>query len=279
MVDRFRNGLAGLVILGASAGLGGCATGATARYNSGLTTYEQYVQEKNAENRYNDVLGFGLLGGLIGARGVQLGKPEAVYLGDALSRHGAAMANSPQVIINNPPPNRPPVYNLTTQIPVVNPVNVTLVEQPRGEPLVIRVEKERLGMVTAVISNYCKDFNGDEKFNYPEDYGGMKRVFLPSEKITLSLASSNSADNLRIELLGADGRKIDSVEGKGFYLCKEYNLRENIFAAGTGGTTSAASSAGGSFAGAFGGTFYVNGKFLGKLEFMVSDKKWEFVQK
>ncbi len=262
MVVRLaKKGLLGLMTAGAilvgSAGLSGCRTGADQRYLSGQTNYPQYLAERKAESDYNDGLALSLLGGLIGARGAQIGNPGAVVFGRALSNHGAAQASSSDVVVNNYIPNQTVAqYN---PAPSGNSsVNVSLFQPSTPEPLVLRKESEILGRVVAVVSNYCKDFNGNGALDWPEDYGGLDRVYLPSEGITLSIASSKSADNLRIDLLNSKGTLIDSINGKGRYISKKCEgLAEETY----------------------GGTFYVGEQFLGKLEFMVSNNKWEVVKK
>ena len=260
-------GLAGLVLLG-SMSLGGCISGAAQRYNSGMTTPAQYSQEKAAEDRYNNSLGISLLGGLIGARGVQIGNPGAVVFGNALANHGAAQASAPNIVVNNSPPNvyvpnQSPAYAVP-QSPVISPPNVTLVGVPNEEPLVLRKEFPELGMVTMIVSNYCKDFNGNGVLDYSEDYGGMKRTYSRlTENITLSVSSSKLSPNFGIELLDGSGNKIDYFEGKGKHLFKEYLPGNNkLLSEGT-----------------YSGAFYADKEFLGKLEFKVLNKKWEVVQK
>lgn len=257
-------GLAGLVLVGASSLMSGCRTGADQRYNSGLTTPQQYAQEKQAENNYNDGLALSLLGGLIGARGVQVGNPGAVVFGNALSQHGASQASAPNIVVNNNPglPYQNQLVQPNYQIPVPQGPRVTLIEAPNQEPLVLRKSIEDIDCV-AVVSNYSKDFNGDGEFHYPEDFGGMKRVYLPTEKVTLSLTSQKPT-SMRIEVLGVDGKVIESFEGKGPYLGRDYN---------SGMSKRLPSES------RYAGVFYVNGSLLGKLEFEVTEKKWEFVQK
>ncbi|MGV8142886.1 MAG: hypothetical protein ACP5NS_04635 [Candidatus Pacearchaeota archaeon] len=268
VVRLVRKGLVGLMTAGAilagSVGLGGCRTGADQRFNAGLTTPQQYSQEKQVENNYNDGLALTLLGGLIGARGAQINNPGAVVFGNALSNHGAAQVSALDVLVNNNPGPvySPPIVSGPYEVPVPQGPRVTLIESSNQDPLVL---KRNIGGIdcVAVVSNYSKDFNGNGEFNYPEDFGGMKRVFLPSEKVTLSLVSEKQMP-LKIEVIGSNGKVIESFESHGKYLGREYNSEIS-------GRLPAESN--------YSGVFYVGGDLVGKLEFGVTERKWEFVQK
>lgn len=198
-----------------------------------------------------------VLGAGLSMLGVYKNNPAAQVLGGQFANYGAAEAGRSEtnVHVNNaaqPTLTSAPVY---VEPPVKMP-SVMIVEHPRENPLVIE-RKYGEDNVVAVVSNDTRDFERNKVLDYPQDYLGLKETFTPGETVTISV-SSNIPLDMSSRLYGPDKKEVGKIETSGERILKR------TYAAGElpNGTYVA--------------EFNVEGKPFGKLEFEVTDKKWEF---
>lgn len=288
-----RLGLTGIVLGGALelSALSGCVSPpsqADQLYNQGVINQQQHAimksQEQAQEQQRNQALTFAILGMALGYRGIQVGNPQAVFVGDSMVKMGAAQAGASNTNVyvggNNTNSQQTNAPNPQPQAPLIEMPAYRIAEDIKEGPLVIRknyadnrdvvaedevdwsIKNKRKnhsrpdGEFVAVVSNYCIDFNKNGTFDYPSEYCGLKEKFLSSESVTLSLVSKKPAEKLEIKLLDSKGAEIDSVKGGGLKISKQY---EDKFSCGS-----------------YSARFYANGEDLGMLRFEVVNNKWEF---
>ncbi len=158
-------GLVGLVFVGASMSLEGC--------NS---------SNRSSGRRQQDALELSFLGGLLGARGAQVGNRQAVYVGQALANHGANMASasSNDVTVN------------------YNSVNVANSQETR--PIWVNVDSY----------NYCRDFNQNGKIDYPEEVVGLNSsTFIEGDEMYLTFEANRQIQDMRYVLVNGNGMTVE----------------------------------------------------------------------
>ena len=248
MAGRLRNGLAGLLLAGASAGLGGCAQQrAVDAYHKGLISYDHVLGAQNQDN----AMAWSLLGGGLSALGAHKGKPEGIYMGQALSSHGSAMASKDNLTVNVMPPQISPLSSVNN---TQQQISYDQHNRPHlADDGLIRKQHSELGSVVLGACNFCMDFNNNGFLDYPEDYNGVKKVFSVGERVVLVIGTSRPVRNLRIDLFDRNGEPVKTTQSEilSAYKIEELkNLSKGNYAA----------------------AFYGGGEFLGKTEFTVKDK-------
>lgn len=255
--------LGGAVLTGLSS-LSGCVNGADQLYHQGTINKQQYSMMKSQEQQRNRGLALSLLGIGVGARGIKVGNPQAIYAGDALVKIGAAQAGASNTNVyvggnDQTIPQQPRDINYDSQ-PKTPQIQMPAfkIEGNREEPLIWEFEHSSLGKIVLGVSNYCKDFNNNGVIDYPGDYSGLKGSFLPNEQITLSAVSSKPG-TLEVELLGPNGR-IDGFRKNGKAILREHR---------------------GLDVGNYSAVFQINNENAGTLQFRVvnSEDKWRFTKR
>ncbi len=214
MKSRAKNlGLTG-VILGASI-FSGCVSNADHLYRTGQINAQQHAQMKAAESQRDDGLVLTLLGGLMGTNALKTGNAQQAFAGDVIKDYGMAQAsaNNTNVYVSNSPQTVAPtsyIPEVTVQMPDWKVSSVG----SREEPLFLRTGNESSGGIVAVVSNYAFDLKKDGKLDYPEDFRGLKRMYLPGEDITLSLVTEKPSE-LAIKVYDSKGKEVysDSIIG------------------------------------------------------------------
>lgn len=213
MKSRAKNlGLTGL-ILGASI-FSGCVSNADNLYRNGQINAQQHAQMKAAESQRDDGLLFTALGTLIGMNGIKTGNAQNVFAGGVMKDYGIAQtsADNTNVYVSNAP-QTVAHSNYVPEVKIQMP-DWKIAQKASDEPLVLKVNDESAGNVFAVVSNYALDLKKDGKFDYPEDFRGLKRTYLPREDITLSLVTEKTSE-LAVKVYDSSGREVysDSVSG------------------------------------------------------------------
>ena len=244
---KVRNGLVGLVLLAGSSLIGGCAAQrARDAYNRGLVSYDAVLEAQNQD----EALTLSLIGGGVAGLGAHKGKPEGIYVGRALSEHGAAMAGKSNVhqTVNVSPKNS---YE---PISVSSSNQDTRTDSYSGENEINRVTLRKnqpgFGLVTALSCNYCKDFDNNGILDFPDDFIGIKDRFRLNNKVTLAITSENET-NIEINLYDLNGNLVKKTTKDSARFAAEEFEKLN--------------------AGDYTAVFYVNGNFVGRRDFVVEN--------
>ena len=231
MKSRTKNlGLAGL-ILGSSV-FSGCVSNADNLYRNGQIDAQQHAQMKAAENQRDDGLVFTLLGGLVGLNGIKTGNTQRIFAGGVMKDYGIAQASTPNtnVIVNNNLNNinsdsAPYIPKVEYRMPDWKVSN--LVED---KPLLLKSRIESAGDITATVSNYFIDINKNGKPDYPQEFTGLKTVYLPGEQITLTTFSDNPSE-LALKVYDASGKVVDSSSSSGKPLSRKFKGKHGVYRA------------------------------------------------
>lgn len=252
MKSRAKNlGLMGL-ILGSSI-FSGCVSNADNLYRTGQINAQQHAQMKAAESQRDDGLIFTALGTLMGLNGIRTGNVERAFAGESMRNYGIAQAsaNNTNVYVSTAPQQVAP----SSYIPEVQ-VQMPEWKITKGiseEPLFLESRSEITGKVFAVISNYALDLKKDGKLDYPEDFRGLKRTYLPGEDITLSLIGEKTSE-LTVRVYDQSGREAYSDSASKSSLSSKFKGDNGKYRA----------------------EFYLGKSSIGNLEFEINPDKVRF---
>jgi len=214
-MPRNRKGLSGMLgagLIGVST-LGGCVS-LEDQLAQGKIDQAQYRAGKQRQNAQMTSLFGGLLGGL----GAQRGQPGAVFLGQAISAHGAAEAGGSEVNVYNAPQAQPSYTPQPQQVIQTEPLN-----NPNNGPH--SFYHSRFGEIIVGTCNYVFDKNNNRREDYPAEFNGLKDRFWANEKITVKMGSPSLIPDLSFKLMDGNGSMVDSFSNKDEGVNEAYGIQ------------------------------------------------------
>lgn len=260
MKSRAKNpGLLGRLVLGGAVAtlpfLSGCVSNADNLYRSGQINAQQHAQMKAAENQRDEGLIFTALGTLMGLNGIRTNNIERAFVGESMRNYGIAQASADNtnVVVNNNLGN--PQNSSTPYIPQVEyrMPDWKVAALVEDKPLVLRTRNDVAGDITAAVSNYFIDINKNGQPNYPEEFTGLRTVYLPDEDVTLTVFSDKPSE-LTLKIYDNSGKVVESDSSSGKPLSRKFRGREGVYRA----------------------EFECNGKIAGNLAFEINPNKLRF---